>query len=69
MPCKGDPDEYRFGGSYYEELKLRLPTTDTYSFDNENHGFWPRGDATNETPKAAIQLATNKTIDYLNAHL
>jgi len=43
FPAKGDPQEYHPDGAFFLSLKARFPTSASYPFVEENHGFWPRG--------------------------
>jgi hypothetical protein len=43
FPAKGDPQEYHPDGDFFISLKARFPTSASYPFVEENHGFWPRG--------------------------
>jgi len=69
FPTKGDPEEYHPDGAFFSSLKDRFPTSASYPLLEENHGFWPRGDITNEATKDAINFATDKTFAFFAEHI
>ena len=68
LPTRGDPDGYRESGSYYLSLKSRLPSSETFDFPEQEHGFIPRSDISIEANKIAVDLALEKILNYFAAH-
>jgi hypothetical protein len=68
MPSKGDPDEYREAGSYYQSMKKRFPTSETFDFSNQEHGFIPRSDISIPENKDAVDSALEKILSFYSNH-
>jgi hypothetical protein len=64
LPSRGDPDEYRENGFFYVSLKRRFPSSETYDFPNNDHGFIPRSDISIPENKEAVDLALDKILCY-----
>lgn len=69
LPAKGDPDEYRVDGSYFQSFKGRYPTSRVLDFPEEDHGFIPRGDLSNETTKQAVDFCLQEILLFFEKHV
>lgn len=63
MP-KGDPDEYRRGGAFYEPLKHRLEATEVLDMPHLDHGFLPRGNIQKTEDHEGICNAVNGVMSF-----
>jgi hypothetical protein len=68
MPAKGDPDEYRENGSFYQSMKKRFPTSETLDFPTQEHGFIPRSDISIPENKDAVDQSLEKILSFYSAH-
>jgi len=68
MPAKGDPDEYREAGAWYQTLKAKFPTSQTIDFVEQNHGFTTRGDVSDAATKAAVEKALNAALAFYKSN-
>jgi len=68
MPSKGDPDEYRENGAWYQTLKAKFPTSATVDFAEHNHGFVTRGDVSNPATKEAVEKALSTALSFYKSN-
>lgn len=70
MPARGDLDAYREGGSYFNSVKARSPTSETVDFAHVHHGFVTRGDVDgDEAVREAVETALNKALQFFDQHM
>jgi dienelactone hydrolase len=68
MPAKGDPDQYRQSGSYFQSIHSRCSSSQTVDFAEQEHGFIPRSDISVPENKAAVDKALDTVVAFFDKH-
>jgi len=68
MPAKGDPDQYRHDGSYFQSIHSRFHSSETIDFADQEHGFIPRADISIPENKAAVDKALEHVVAFYEKH-